>query len=334
MENIIEKNNKTNYIIIILAILLLAIGGYFGYKYLGSSKPEEKKSEKKEEVKSNITPLLYEVTKEGSNNKMYLLGSIHAANKEDLVFPEYVMNAYNSSHYLACEFDNIAYLNDQEKVMASALKMLYQDGTTIKDHLNEKTYNKLIDFLQKKNSYVNVYEQYKPYFFISLLTEIMTKETNIASSGIDEFFLNKAHEDNKKILEVESYDYQISVFESFPDEFYDLMINEEIDNYNESIEELKKMYEAWKTGNIEDLLKYGSEDLDIKETYTKKQKEYIELFNKKIIYDRNDTMTKKAIEYFDDGKDVFFMVGALHIVGDNGIANKLKTMGYNVEIKK
>ena len=93
-----------------------------------------------------------------------------------------------------------------------------------------------MDFLTKKNAYINVYEQYKLYFFVSLLSNLMAQDAKInATGGVDDYFEQKAYEDKKTVLEVESYDYQMNLFEEFPDELYDLMLSEEIDNYEESV---------------------------------------------------------------------------------------------------
>ena len=62
----------------------------------------------KEESKKFATPLLYEVTKNDSETKIYLFGSIHVADERAYPLPEIVMNAYNSSDSLAVEFDLIS----------------------------------------------------------------------------------------------------------------------------------------------------------------------------------------------------------------------------------
>jgi uncharacterized protein YbaP (TraB family) len=262
---------------------------------------------------------------------MFFFASIHVAKEEDLVFPKYVMDVYTSSHYLACEFDSVKYLSDTEKMMEDATKMLYQDGTTIQDHLKEETYTKLVDFLTKKNSYVNAYDYYKPYFFLSLFTNLSASEANFNSLlGVDGFMLDKAYEDKKNILEVESYDYQTGILEEFPDEFYELILKEEIDGFDESVEGIKKLYEAWKNGNEKEILMYGSEDMDVEDNYTEKEKEYITDFNNKLVVERNKGMLNKAIEYFNKNYDVFYMVGTLHIIGDTGLVEGLKENGFNV----
>lgn len=310
------KNKKI--LAIIIAIIVSIATGLLVYKVLSNKT-------------SGVTPVLYEVTKAGSDNKMYLFGSIHMADKE-LTYPDYVLDAYNKSHYIACEYNMIAANNDMEKMQEIAMNMLYQDGTTIKDHIDEDTYNKLVNFLTEKNSYTVLYDYYKPVFFYSLMSSIMGKDAKLDSeAGVDEYFLNKAINDKKEILEVESMESQMNLLLGFSDELYLVSIRDVIDNYQDNVQELIQLYDSWKKGDINKILELNDEDIDIKDGYTEKQIEEIKEFNKKIIDDRNKTMTDKAISYFNDNKDVFYMVGTLHIIGEDGIAHSLEEKGYTVK---
>ena len=314
------KKNNLKIIGIIVLIIVVLIGVIFAYKHFTNKS------------NSKITPILYEVTKDGSNNKMYLFGSIHMANKEDLVFPNYVLDAYNNSNYLACEYNTVEANADFATAQEMAMKMLYQDGTTVKDHISGDVYTKLVEFLTKKQSYSGLYDYYKPVFFYSLMSTILAKDANLMSeAGIDEYFLNKAINDKKTILEVESMQEQMDLLLGFSDSLYELAIVEIIDEYDTAVKELIDLYNNWKSGNEKEMLELNDEDIEIKDTYTEKQKEEINEFNKKLVNDRNEAMTNKAIEYFNNNQDIFFMVGTLHIIGDDGIANKLKDMGYNVK---
>lgn len=325
-----EKKNKTLRIVLIfVTVVALLVGGFFGYKALtNNSKEKENKEEKTEEIK----PLLYEVTKEGSNNKIYLFGSIHASKSSELVFPNYIMKAYNDSNYLACEFDIIEYKNDFEKSINDVMKMKYQDDTTTKDHMKEENYKKMVDFLKEKGMYSEMYEVYRPVFFETLITQLAVQEAGLSvEEGVDYYFINKAKKDKKEILEIESSDFQNNLFLEAPDELYELMIVSLIDDYEDNISSVKKIYDYWKKGNIEGLLEFDSEKIDIKDNYTEEQIEYINNYNKKIVDDRNNSMTEKVIEYFNDNKDVFFMVGDFHIIGENGVAKQLEKKGYTVK---
>ena len=76
---------------------------------------------------------------------------------------------------------------------------------------------------------------------------------------------------------------------------------------------------------------FSDDDIDIEDSYTDEQKKQIEDYNKKVIDERNTFMANKLIEYFNNNQDVFYMVGALHLVGDKGIAHQLQEKGYTVK---
>ena len=325
-----ELNKKNKYIIIGIIILIAITVGLVITQII--NKPtKEMKTEEKETEKENITPLMYKVTKEGSNNIIYLFGSIHIADTDKLNFPKYINDAYNNSKYVACEFDLVEYQKNQEKMLQAVQDLIYNDGTTIKDHLNNETYNKLIKFLKENGMYAEIYEIYKPIFFESLITSKMANDSKIKTTdGIDIYFLNKAKKDNKKILEVESYDYQTKLLLNFSDKLYELIINDLIEKYDEEVQSLKDLYEAWKKGDIEKIIKESNEELEIKSNYTKEEIDMIKDYNKKILDERNIGMTNKLIEYFNNNFETFYMVGAAHLVGDKGIAKLLQDKGYNV----
>ena len=50
--------------------------------------------------------------------------------------------------------------------------------------------------------------------------------------------------------------------------------------------------------------------------------------------DRNIGMKDKLEEYFNNGYDVFYMVGAAHLLGDKGIAKLVEQDGYTVKLVK
>lgn len=327
-----KKINKNTKILIIGTTIIIAlIISFFIIK--NNDKSNEKNIIKeKEEIKEKITPLMYEITKDGSQNKIYLFGSIHIANTNKLDFPTYLNDAYNDSKYIACEFDLVEYQKDQNKVLETMQDLIYSDGSTIKDHLSTNAYNKLVNFLKEKGMYTEMYDVYKPMFFQSLITNIIANDAKIKTNdGIDTYFLDKAKKDNKTILEVESYDYQIKLLNSFSDKLNELMLIDLIDNYNQEVQSLNDLYKAWKTGDIERIIKESNEELEIKSNYTQEEIQIIKNYNKQLIDDRNINMTNKLIEYFNNNYNTFYMVGAAHLVGDNGIAHLLETKGYTVK---
>lgn len=320
-------------IIIGILIVVMILGGFGAYSII---KENKEKQELEKTLASYSTPLLYKVTKEGSDKTIYLFGSIHLASNDAYPLPNEVMTAYNNSDYLAVEFDLVSFNKDFDAQMDMATQMLLSDGKTIKDVLTEETYNSLIAYLEDNNSYINIYEYYGPAFFYSLVSNVAYAKTELDSSdGIDMYFLNLALAEEKEIIEMESSDYQTKMLLSFSNELYDLLISYSIEYEEESIKELNELYEAWLKGDEKKLTELLTEEVDTDLATELLGNEnsltLIEEYEEKLITQRNNEMTEKASQYFTEGKNVFVVVGLGHIIGDDGIVNQLKEQGYQVE---
>ena len=327
--------NKKRSSIIFIAVGLLLIIASIIILILPSSSDKNNSSDGNEEKKKvPSTPLLYEVSKEGSENKIYLFGSIHVADDRAYPLPNAVMNAYKSSDYLAVEFDLIAYEEDLEAQMNSLKILLCDEGQTVKDLLKSDTYDKMVSYLKENKVYNSIYDSYKPVLFYSLITNIQAEKSELDSTkGIDMYFLNQAKEDKKEILEVESSDYQYKMLSSFPNELFDFLITYSIENDALSIASTKQLYETWLKGNEQELatlLGNGSNEDYSYDGYDNLE-EIMKNYENVLVTQRNNEMTDKAEGYFNEGKNVFFVVGAAHIVGDDALVDLLTERGYSVK---
>lgn len=337
------KKSKAWIFILILFVLIVgfAVGGLVGYvssdkKDNDTSLKDEDNDNKKddEKEKSTATPLIYEVTKGDSDTKIYLFGSIHVADDEAYPLPDLVLDAYEESDYLAVELDIIEYENDMDAQMKLAQDMLITDGKTVKDYLKKETYDKLIDYLKENNFYNSLYEYYRPVLFESLVSNIVLEKTDLSTDkGIDRYFLKQAKKDKKEILEVESAEFQNNMLLGFPDELYDFMISYTIDNEDESVKDTQKLYKIWLKGNEKEFNEYlnKEEEFDLDKYDYKDLEKALENYDLELITKRNVSMADKAEEYFKDGKDVFYVVGAAHIVGDDALVELLTERGYTVK---
>jgi uncharacterized protein YbaP (TraB family) len=332
----IKKNSREIALILMIVLIIIGISCLGLKKYFDSSDTNEKdKVQEKVQVTSISTPLIYKVTKDNDDTIMYLFGSIHVADDKAYPIPDLVLNAYEESDYLAVEFDVIAYSKDFDAQIDSLQSLVLNDGTKVNDHLSEETYNLLVKYLKDNNVYNSMYDYYKPAIHYSLVSDIQTELSDLDSDkGIDMYFLEKAYKDKKEILEVESADLQYDILGSLPDKLYDVLINSSIVYEKEMIEGTKELYKAWLEGNVESIIELLETEDEILKDYDDYEtiESLMNDYDKALIDDRNITMTSEAVEYFDDNKDVFFVVGLAHIVGENGIANNLKQLGYNVEI--
>ena len=333
-----ERDSFSNKILrfFFTIFLILSFGAIIYYVIANPPKLFEEEVEETRE----ITPLMYEVTKKGSDNKIYLFGSMHKVKLGEFDFPPYVTGAYEQSDYLACEADVVKY--EETASISEKYKLVtYEDGSKLKDHLSEAVYKDLKEYLINNKIYDEVYESYNADTISSIISGKLISKAGLTGDGVDEYFIKKANKDKKKILEVEGMKSQNELTKGFSDKLYELELITII-NFDEKDfkTELLKLYSDWKKGiSIESEMPVDFDENDeelIKKYNLDKEeiKELLEDYNKKLLYDRNEYMADKLIEYFEDNKKVFFMVGAAHLPGNKGIATILARKGYTVKIVK
>ena len=323
-----KKGLNKNLLICLLGVILIVAGVVLGVLN-GPEKKQEKKEEKKEEV--TITPLMYEVTKEGSDNKIYLFGSVHVG--KDMKFPEYVEKAWADSDYLAVEYNILTQIEEMQVNGVDETTNYYPDGTLLKDHLDEELYTKLIELLKEKGIYDEKYEKYTVDAIEDVLSSyFVSKGGYSAFEGVDLVLLNRAKKENKQVLEVESREFQDQLFAGFPERLHVITVGGIVKDIDRGVEELNALYEAWKKGDPDKIYELSKSDFseeDLAELSEEDQK-IIEQYNIDMLDNRNVAMAEKFDMYFNSNQKVLFTVGCAHLVGPNGIAKLLEQKGYTV----
>ncbi len=254
-------------------------------------------------------------------NTVYVLGSLHFAKKEIYPLHQRIENAFDQSDFLVVE----ANVNDIGKVDVQKLagSALYPATDTLAKHLSAETYERVKKETGALGIPVELINKQKPWFLSLTLVALESLKLGFDPEyGIDKYFLKKA-EGKKKILELESFDYQIGLFSNFSDREQELFLIYTLKDLSIMEQELDGMTRAWSTGDTKGmesiLTKSLSEDKTLSPIY------------EKLVYERNKKMASK-IENFLKAKETYFViVGAGHLVGDEGIIELLRKAGYRIE---
>lgn len=282
--------------------------------------------------KSAYSPALYKLQAE-NGTVIYFFGSIHVGNEETYPLPEKVISAYNSSEYLAVECDIAAYESDISAITQTASDMMCEPGTYIYDYVGHENYEAAVQLLEEYGLYNEYYDHFMPVFWISLLGEVPLKLAQLDSDkGIDRHFLQSAKEDGKPILEIESVQEQMDMQLNFSMPLQILLFEQCLLEPKAQGLAIKLMYENWRQGSQTALtgeMDYSYEELA--EIYGEEEgrlyyEYYYELGEK-----RNIKMADTAEKYIEEEKNVFYVVGAAHMGGENGIISLLEQRGYSIE---
>lgn len=272
---------------------------------------------------------------EHNGNTVYLLGSIHAGNS--LIYPinDKLKEAFYESDALLVEA-NILNMGNQLEGFIELIT--YQDGTTLKDHISEKTYQKLLQVSEIYGMPIELFEEFKPWSIaITLETLSMTDIDNVdgnlpsAILGIDLYFMSHAQIIQMPIIELEGLSHQSDLFDNLSSEFQDQYLNKVLDNilnpsddHLDSVELLEEWLNQWKDGDIEGFT----------ESYLKNAVDTEDEISNMLFGERDRNMAEKIIDLLEsEEKGTYFVVvGAGHFVVPDTIIYQLKDKGYNVEV--
>jgi len=288
---------------------------------------------------SKIDPLFW--VAEGKNGgKVYFLGSIHCAEPETYRLPDLLMDAYLESDALAVECDILAYESDFMAQISMSQQMMYTDGSTIADHIDPELYDAMVEFYEDNPSQMlselgynmDILKMCKPAMWMSVLEMIILEEVGLDSQlGIDYHFLNLAAAQHKEIIEIESVEFQNDMLFGFSDELMEMQLWGYVSSpVKDQADSLRDMFDGWCEGDPEVLITaepdytgYSAEEVELTQ-------ELLEEYYTAMLIDRNIGMADAAEEMLENGDNVFYVVGAAHMVGNDGIIALLKDRGYEV----
>lgn len=281
---------------------------------------------------ATATPLLYKVTDQ-NGNVAWLFGSIHAGAEYFYPLPEYVTSAYEGADALAVEFDIKAFETDMAEQMAIAGKMLYTDGSTVKDYISTELYDEAVKILQENNMHFPYMDIYHVAMWTDTINGITEEKTAVNYDlGVDMHLLNCAYRDNKKIIDVESAAFQFDMLLGFSAGLQELLLADAIASYyapEEYKASLNEMMAVWATGNESQFWAY----LDQEETFaTPEEKALYDEYTKAMETDRNVGMADFVEDALASGEEVFVCVGSAHVVGQDAMVDLLRERGYTVTL--
>ena len=258
---------------------------------------------------------------QSKTNAVYVLGSLHYSKKEIYPLNEKIENAFGQSEILVVEAD----INDIKKVDIQELveRAFYPANDTLEKHVSPEIY----EWVKKETGGLGIplelLNKQKPWFLALTIVALESLKLGFDPNlGIDKYFLSKAG-DGKKILELESLDYQFNLLSDFSDKDQELFLSYTLKDLKVMEQELGKLTQAWTSGDTK-----GMESILTRSISEDKRLSFI---LEKLVYERNRKMTSKIEDFLRTRETYFVVVGAGHLVGDQGIIEILKGKGYFVE---
>ncbi len=264
---------------------------------------------------------LWKVSK--GDSKMFIGGTIHVLSADDYPLPVEFEQAFKQAEMIVFETD-LAKMTQPQAQQQLLQRVMYSNGKTLEDDLKPQTYQALVDYAATTGLLIDSLKSFKPPMVMITLLMAELDRLGMANSGVDSFFNQKARMEGKDLGELESFEVQLSVIENMGKGQEDEMILSTIEEMKELPLIMNKMKQAWRSGNSSLLEKVGISDM---------KKEYPKLYQL-LLVNRNNAWIPKIVAFLKTPETEFILVGALHLVGNDGIISALKKLGFKVELFK
>jgi len=273
-------------------------------------------------------PLLWKVS--DADNSVYLLGSFHLLKPGDYPLSKDVDAAFADAESLVFEIppQEIASPELAGQMTQAALR---KDGTLLDSELSSALRGRLKAWtdthatsLQDMGMPAQALQMFQPWFVGLMISMVqMTNDGLDPKLGLDQHFASAAAAAGKPTSGLETGAQQIAFLARMDHDEQLQFLAEAIDESQDGRRELEKLHDAWRRGDVHTLLDGMAVDM---------KRQYPKLYAH-IDVERNDAWVPKIEQRLTaPGRDdTLIVVGALHLLGSDGVVEKLRAKGYTVE---
>lgn len=273
-------------------------------------------------------PLLWKVS--DADNSVYLLGSFHLLKPGDYPLSKDVDAAFADAKSLVFEIPP-QQIASPELAMQMSQAALRKDGTPLDGDLPPGLATKLKAWeaanaasLGKMGLSPQSLQMFQPWFVGLVISMVQMSNDGLDPRlGLDEHFAAEAAAKGKPTSGLETGTQQIAFLAQMDHDEQLQFLAEAIDESQDGRQEMEKLHAAWRAGDIHTL--WDGMAVEMKREYPK--------LYAHINIERNDAWVPKIEQRLaaPGHDDTLVVVGALHLLGSDGVVEKLRAKGYTVE---
>jgi len=256
----------------------------------------------------------------GAKNSVYLLGSIHLLRKKDYPLPTALDTAYADADVLIMEVD----MDDLNPIAAQTAFTTYgilHDDRTLRDLMGVELYEQAVTAADAIDMPLDMLSKTEPWYAAMTIEIMMLDRIGFDPTlGIEMYMMSKAKDDGKRIDGFETVVEQIQFLDGMSIQAQRDMLISTLTESARLGEMMDELIDAWRHGDVAHLESGMLDDLEKHEE-----------LNKALVTDRNRRWVDRIETLLDDDDDYLIVVGALHLIGPNGVPKQLEQNGYHVQ---
>ena len=255
----------------------------------------------------------------GEQAQLTVLGSVHMAFPDVYPLREDLESAFNKADSLVVEVDITG------EGATEIQRLLLNQGTlpageTVEQHLSAAVWQRLQSYMKERGLPGDQLVLMKPGLLAATLSTLRLAELGmVVEQGIDRHFLSQLG--SKPVVQLESPAQQLALLLEFPDP--ELFMAQSLEQLETMEALITPIYQAWLRGDAEALNRLLlTEDRE-------SHPEFEEIY-KRFFDDRNHVMAEQLTAMLSGPGHHFVVVGAGHLVGEEGIIALLRRAGFTV----
>jgi uncharacterized protein YbaP (TraB family) len=253
------------------------------------------------------------------HSTIYLLGSIHLGSSDMYPLPRHIEDAFRRSSVLVVEVD----LNkiDQSKLQPLLMsKGMYPFNDSLWNHVSPETRTLVTRFCNENGLPSEAFARVKPWLAIVMASTLPMQTSGMtAELGIDKHFLNLAR-NTMRVEQLETAEMQLRLMADIPESKQEQYLAATLKSSALSQQLIMEFKSTWMTGDAQklDALISGAWDGAAG-------------LQEKMFASRNPHMADAAEQCLKNNQRCFVVVGAGHLVGNQGVVKLLQDRGFKVE---
>jgi uncharacterized protein YbaP (TraB family) len=256
---------------------------------------------------------------EGRNNTVYLLGSVHLLRASDHPLPAAIDAAYDNAETLVMELD----MDDMDPLETQAVVAELStigDGRTLEELVGRQRYASVEKQSAELGIPLEMFSGSEPWFVAITIEQLMLMRAGLESQhGVESHFVGKAATDGKEILGLETIRQQLGFLDGMSMNAQRDLLMQVLEESTELEESMDELIRAWRNGDTRFL----------EENMLAEMKKHRELY-RAIVLNRNQDWVNQINRLLGKSDNYLVIVGALHLIGDDGVPAQLERRGHTV----
>ena len=267
---------------------------------------------------TSASPALYKIEKSGTTS--YLLGTVHVGDSTMKGLNTDITDAINESEVVVVEV-NINAISPLEMQRRSAPYVMLSPPDSLKKQLSKQNYQQLKTYLAKKKISIELFNQRAPWAVMMTILQMEYQKLGFKEEfGIDKQVLNYAKSKQKPVIELETLEQQLAMFNRLSEQS-DQMFAETFKQMDNLEHYFLDLINAWKKGDMSTLTEYYNQSFD-DSTYGK--------FSEQIMLIERNNLWVETLSKQLNKHAMFVAVGALHLPEQHGLLAQLKQQGFTI----